>query len=205
MKNLKKVTAGFLSLSLLTCVGATQVFAKSPITASGGSDSKQAKVGALQTVQNTYSVKIDWGDLQYDYVEKWNTTEFKNTHEWTRHTTHSSGGDTEDSNKTEDSDKITITNNSNVAIKATFKFAPATGDKNYSGVSGKFYSDSGHVTPLNAGKEDALELEKASNGLKAPEGDAYMKLTGEPTNVTPTPGDTIGDVTVTISEPPNQD
>ena len=31
-----------------------------------------------------------------------------------------------------------------------------------------------------------------------------MKLTGEPTNVTPTPDDTIGTVTVTISEPQKQ-
>lgn len=185
MKNLKKVTAGFLSLSLLTCVGAAQAFAVSPITAEGGTDTKEATVGTVKALEDTYSVKIDWGTLKYDYVEEWNTTDFTSTHKWQA--------------SAKDSDKITITNNSNVDIKATFAFVSASEGKNYSGVSGKFYSDSEYQIPLNAGNNDALTLDKASNGSKAPTGDAHMELKGDPTD-TPAAGDTIGTVTVTVSK-----
>lgn len=198
MKNLKKVTAGFLSLSLLTCVGATQAFADSPITASGGIDTKEATVGTVKTAEKIYNVEIAWGDFKYNYTEKWDTTQLKNIPEWKANTKSPDLG-------VNASDKISITNNSNVAIKATFAFVPTSGEseKDYSGVSGKFYSDSEYETSLIAGNADALELEKASNG--SPQKDiVYMKLTGKPTNVTPTPGDTIGTVTVTISEPQNQ-
>ena len=190
MKNLKKVTAGFLSLSLLTCVGATQAFADSPITASGGTDTKDATVGTVKTAEKIYNVEIAWGDFQYDCVEKWNTTEFKYTHEWTRHTTHST------EKNTEDSDKITITNKSNIAINAQFGFAPEK--TKYSGVSGKFYNDSGYGTPLNTGDDnDTTQLESAVGGSKSD--DVYMKLVGDSTS-TPTNNDTIGTVTVTVSE-----
>lgn len=190
MKNLKKVTAGFLSLSLLTCVGVAQVFADSPITASGGTDTKEATVGTVKTAEDTYNVEIVWGDLQYDCVEKWDTTELKYTYEWTRHTTHSNEGNTEDS------DKITITNKSNIAINAQFGFAPET---KYSGVSGKFYNDSGYEIPLNTGvNNDTTQLDSAVGGSKR-EDTVYMKLVGDSTS-TPTNNETIGTVTVTVSK-----
>lgn len=189
MKNLKKVTAGFLSLSLLTCVGAAQAFAVSPITAEGGTDTKEAKVGTV-TTKEIYNVEIAWGDLQYDCVEKWDTTELKYTYEWTRHTTHSN------EENTEDSDKITITNKSNIAINAQFGFAP---EDKYSGVSGKFYNDSGYGTPLNTGvNNDTTQLDSAVGGSKR-EDTVYMKLVGDSTS-TPTNNETIGTVTVTVSK-----
>ena len=195
MKNLKKVTAGFLSLSLLTCVGAAQAFAVNPITAEGGTDTNKATVGTVKTAEEIYNVEIAWGDFKYNYTEKWDTTQLKNIPEW------------EANIKSTDpdvnaSDKISITNKSNVAIKATFAFVPTSGEgeseKDYSGVSGKFYSDSAGETSLIAGNADALELGEASNG--SPQKDiVYMKLTGKPTNLTPVTGDTIGTVTVTVT------
>ena len=190
MKNLKKVTAGFLSLSLLTCVGATQAFAdagKKTITTTDSTEISKATVGTVKTLEDTYNVEIAWGDLQYDYVEKWDSTNYKSTHEWERHTKDSA------------SDKITITNKSNVAIQAAFKFTPTTGEKDYSEVKGEYYSDSGYTAQLTFGDDhNALTLDAASNGSKAPDGDAYMKLVGEPTSVVPAIGDTIGTVTVTV-------
>lgn len=193
MKNLKKVTAGFLSLSLLTCVGATQAFADAgskTITTTDSTEISKATVGTVKNAEDAYNVKIVWGDLQYDCVEKWDTTELKYTYEWTRHTTHSNEGNTEDS------DKITITNKSNIAINAQFGFAPET---KYSGVSGKFYNDSGYETPLNTGvNNDTTQLDSAVGGSKR-EDTVYMKLVGDSTS-TPKNNETIGTVTVTVSK-----
>lgn len=193
MKNLKKVTAGFLSLSLLTCVGATQAFADAgskTITTTDSTEISKATVGTVTNAEDSYNVEIAWGDLQYDCVEKWDTTKLKYTYEWTRHTTHSNEGNTEDS------DKITITNKSNIAINAQFGFAPET---KYSGVSGKFYNDSGYGTPLNTGvNNDTTQLDSAVGGSKR-EDTVYMKLVGDSTR-TPTNNETIGTVTVTVSK-----
>ncbi len=191
MKNLKKVTAGFLSLSLLTCVGATQAFAdagKKTITTTDSTEISKATVGTVKTLEDTYNVEIAWGDLQYDYVEKWDSTNYKSTHEWERHTKDSA------------SDKITIINKSNVAIQAAFEFTPTTGEKDYSEVIDEYYSDSNYTTKLPSGNNKALTLDAASNGSQAPDGEAYMKLIGEPTKVAPAIGDTIGTVTVTVSK-----
>lgn len=197
MKNLKKVTAGFLSLSLLTCVGATQAFADAgskTITTTDSTEISKATVGTVKALEDTYNVEIAWGDLQYDYVEKWDSKNYKSTHEWERHTKES----TSDSIKA--SDQITITNKSNVAIQATFKFTPTTGEKDYSEVKDEYYSDSNYTTKLTSDNNKALTLDAASNGSQAPTDDAYMKLTGEPTSVVPAIGDTIGTVTVTVSK-----
>lgn len=197
MKNLKKVTAGFLSLSLLTCVGATQAFAdsgsKTITTTNSTEEISKAKVGDIKTAEDTYNVEIAWGDLQYDYVEKWDGTKYKSTHEWERHTKESTSA------SIKASDQITITNKSNVAIQAAFEFTQTTGEKDYSEVIDEYYSDPDYTARLTSGNNKALTLDAASNG-STHDDNVYMKLIGEPTSVVPAIGDTIGTVTVTVSK-----
>lgn len=193
MKNLKKVTAGFLSLSLLTCVGVAQVFAaeggnKNITALTNGKDQTtfDATVGTVTKLTGTtYNVNLTWGSFTYNYKEtEWDTENHYIKGEWSR--------------ATDDADKITITNNSSKALYATLDFIKGT-DDNYKNVQAVYYSDSGYTSEainpitLNQPTKESTSIEEV-----------YIKLTGYPIS-TPQNNDTIGTVTVTVSDSQNPD
>lgn len=191
MKNLKKVTAGFLSLSLLTCVGVAQVFAaeggNKNITAlpNGKEETTfDATVGTVTPLTGTtYNVNLTWGSFTYNYREtEWDTENHYIKGEWSR--------------ATDDADKITITNNSNKVLYATLDFNPEA-DSNYKDVQAVYYSDSGYtVDAINP-----ITLNQPTKGSTSIE-EVYIKLTGYPIS-TPDQNDKIGTVTVTVSDSQN--
>ena len=191
MKNLKKVTAGFLSLSLLTCVGVAQVFAaeggNKNITAlpNGKEETTfDATVGTVTPLTGTtYNVNLTWGSFTYNYREtEWDTENHYIKGEWSR--------------ATDDADKITITNNSNKVLYATLDFNPEA-DSNYKDVQAVYYSDSGYtVDAINP-----ITLNQTTKGSTSIE-EVYIKLTGYPIS-TPDQNDKIGTVTVTVSDSQN--
>lgn len=193
MKNLKKVTAGFLSLSLLTCVGVAQVFAaeggnKNITALTNGKDQTtfDATVGTVtQLTGTTYNVNLTWGSFTYNYKEtEWDTKNHYIKGEWSR--------------ATDDADKITITNNSSKALYATLDFTPEA-DSNYKDVQAVYYSNSDY----NVEAINPITLNQPTKGSTSIE-EVYIKLTGYPIS-TPEKNDKIGTVTVTVSDSQNPD
>ncbi len=193
MKNLKKVTAGFFSLSLLTCVGVAQVFAaeggnKNITELTEGKDQTtfDATVGTVTPFTGTtYNVKLTWGSFTYNYKETgWDTDNHYIKGEWSR--------------ATDDADKITITNNSNKVLYATLDFTPEA-DSNYKDVQAVYHSNSDY----NIDAINPITLNQPTKGSPSIE-EVYIELTGEPAS-TPETNDKIGTVTVTVSDSQNPD
>lgn len=185
MKNLKKVTAGFLSLSLLTCVGATQAFADNTDITDLDKDGKQsitATVGTVATITGeSYQVNLTWGSFKYNYEETWDANDHDIKGKWTRN------DDT--------ADKITITNNSSTTLYATLAFSTEESDTKYKGVSASYHATQDYT----ADATNPITVSKPTKGGAATAETVYVQLTGKPTEA-PAQNDNIGTVTVTISD-----
>ena len=131
------MAAGVIATSSVTAFAAT-------ISSATGTDSADVKGKYVTRTQtDIYSVNVTWGAMEFDYYEggqKWNTT----THKWE--------GDTEDAagwTVNNESNTITLANNSSVAVNASFAFAANT---EYTDLTGAFTYD-------NAALTSALNLE----------------------------------------------
>lgn len=128
----------------------------------------------VHIVPSILSVNITWGDMDYTYTEgTWNTTSHSyNKGSW--------------SNKTTDGDKITVTNNSNVPVLASFAYNQ---DTKYTDFSGTIMSSRTDGTEFKLAQKVSV-----SNNLYA-----YLVMDGRLPSSMIDPS-TIGSVTVTISE-----
>lgn len=94
--------------------------ATNPITVEGGSDTADVKATYVPA-PDTYRVQIMWRDLEFNYVETWNTMVCKNDYRWEPNNV---GGNI-----------IEVSNQSNVAITAKFVYNQ---DSTVTGVNGSF-------------------------------------------------------------------
>lgn len=185
MKNLKKVTAGFLSLSLLTCVGATQAFADNKDITDLDKDGNQsitATVGTVATITGeSYQVNLTWGSFKYNYEETWDANDHDIKGKWTRNDN--------------GADEITITNNSSTILYAQLAFSTEESDTKYKGVSASYHATKDYT----ADATNPITLNRPNKGESATAEKVYVQLTGKPTD-TPQKNDNIGTITVTISD-----
>lgn len=167
----KLITSLVFVLALSLCL-AVPAFAASPVTADGGSDSKDV-TATYATTGDVYSVAITWGSMEFTYTEEW----IPEDHDY---------GNGVWSNAT-DANKITVTNHSNVAVTATLSYA----QQNQSGITGTFAETSGTAN------DNVLELATAVGTAydAAPTASATLTLTG-----TLESNATVGTVTVTIAK-----
>lgn len=175
---IKKLTAVAMTGMMVFGMG-TSVFAASPITAVGGSDTRDVKAtyAANTKAETVYSVDITWGNMQYTYTiaseGTWDpdTHTFKNASEgeW------SCG---------EGADQVKVTNHSNAAVKATFTY---DAESEYESITGSFNK-----------QEATLGTAEGTEVSKAPTDTATLSLSGALKKGVPT-ATTIGTATVTLN------
>ena len=127
---MKKIIAAALALTLSMSMGNFAYAAEggSTVPAGGSADIKATYQAGTETAGTVYSVDVKWGSLEYRYnsgaTKVWDpeTLMYKET-SGTASWTCESG-----------EDQITVTNNSNVPVKATFSYE----QKNSSGITGTF-------------------------------------------------------------------
>lgn len=145
---MKKKLCAFLVAVMMVTVSTT-TFAATIETASGSADVKGKYVNAVR--KDVYSVDITWGAMEFDYYEggqKWNTE----SHKWEIDSENPAGWTVNNNSNT-----ITLANNSSMAVTATFTF---TAKEGYSALAGVF-------TYNNATLASALELELPSENTAA--------------------------------------
>jgi len=127
---IKKLTAVAMTGMMVFGMG-TSVFAASPITKVGDSDTGEVKATYVthDKADTVYSVDIKWGDMQYTYTIDSEGTWNPSTHKFDGA---SSAGVW---SCAEGADEVTVTNHSNAAVKASFEYAAEEG---YNGISGTF-------------------------------------------------------------------
>lgn len=174
---MKKLLVIILTLAML-CTLSVAASAASPITSAGGTD--QADVTGTyvpgSATDTIYRVDITWGSMEFTYTDAaegtWNPQEHKYDGATDAAWTCADGAN-----------KVTVTNHSNAAVKATLSYSAATG---FEAVSGSF--DNATIT---------LATAVGTAKDNAPTGSAMLTLTGAlPKNTTA--GTTIGSVTVTL-------
>lgn len=147
---IKKLTAVAMTGMMVLGMG-TSVCAASPITDIGGSDTNDVKAtyatnGQAETV---YSVDIEWGNMEYTYTieseGRWNPD------------THDFVGKSAEGKWTclDGADKVKVTNHSNAAVDAEFKYE-AEGE--YKGITGSFNSDT-----VNLATAEGTTVDEAPN------------------------------------------
>ncbi len=148
------------------------------------SDSYVAVWGKMN-LPETISVNISWGNLKYNYnTGTWNTS---------THVYDNVGWAPVTSGTT---DKITVTNNSNIRIGTTMSFAGLASSA-YAGLTGDFYSESTYANDNSYFVLDEATTDGATSD------DAYLKVSGVPTSLTDTDNYVqIGTVTVSIEKAP---
>lgn len=120
----------------------------------------------VKIVHKVISVDITWGGMDFKYSES------DLNEKW--------------SNNTQDGDKITVVNNSNVPVTASIAYSP---NSNYEGITGTILQS----------KAPAAEYKNNTTVIVGGSIDAYLLLDGSLSSSTK-PETTIGKVTVTISE-----
>lgn len=127
-QNHEKILSVFIAILLTLCLGTT-VFAEE-VDEAGGSASTDVKATYASggSADIVYSVDVSWGSMEFTYNDAspgtWNPE------------THAYDGAGEASWTCDaDANKITVTNHSNTAIKATLSFAKKAG---FEGIDGSF-------------------------------------------------------------------
>ena len=147
-----------------------------PLTGAG-SDTFNATVNYTKT-GDVFKIDITFGSLVYDLTERWNVTNHDYDYIWEPVTEN-------------DTDKITITNHSNVGITATFAWEE---NATITGVIGTFDDGANAITGAGLALGDALSGTESTD-------DAFLTLSGEPSDVSNSlDGATVGTVTVTIAK-----
>lgn len=207
MKLTKKLLAGLLAISMVAT--GSVAFAAPPeigtgtaadpydgpgtgtITSIDTTDAKNAQVhnvtGTAQFTDNI-SVDIEWHDLQFKFVRQWDAGAKRFGDATWSLVTEGSQGDGSDAGNA-----IKATNKSSGAYDVTLQFKPTeyTTDyskRNYSGVSGYFYSQYIKEAPENAETNKIEELELSPVNLEDPNAErsatAWLWLSGNPSNIT---------------------
>lgn len=128
---MKKLIAAVMALILIAAMS-TSVFALGDTLSDGGKAeiAVNAKYSENVDMPEVYSVDVTWGEMQFIYSADGEKTWNPGTHTYDINVTYSwSANDNE----------ITVTNNSNAAVKADFTYASKPG---YSTVTGALSSDS---------------------------------------------------------------
>lgn len=174
---MKKVLTIILTLAMLSMTSVT-AFAASTITSIGGSDSADVKgtYVAGGTATTVYSVDITWGSMDFTYTDASQGTWNPQTHQY-------DGATPAKWSCEADANKIEVTNHSNTAVIAQFRYASESG---YSGINGTF-------------SKNTLNLDSAvgTEVLDAPSGSVTLSLTGELSSDA-SASTKIGSVTVTL-------
>ncbi len=174
---MKKTISFLLVLALTLCMGIT-VFANN-ITAEEGTDSNVVKGTYVSggTVTTIYSVDVVWGSMEFTYTDSFTGTWNPETH-------------TFDNAKeaawscSENSNKITVINHSNIPIEADLSY---TSKEGYTGIAGTFTNDS-----------IRLSTAEGTSTTAAPTGSSLLTLSGELSSSANLAE--IGTVTVTICD-----
>lgn len=177
---IKKLTAVAMTGMMVFGMG-TSVFAASPITAVGGSDTGDVKATYVaNTKANTvYSVDIEWGDMQYTYTIDSEGTWNPRTHQFDGASGAGKWSCAEGANQ------VKVTNHSNAAVKASFKYAAEEG---YDEISGTFNENTADL----ATAEDTDVEEAPTKTVELTLGGSLDKNVTTPTK--------IGTATVTLNE-----
>lgn len=137
---MKKIIGGLVTLATVATMTMT-AFAGT-ISTNNGSDTSDVK-GKFRTAQKTqvYSVDVSWGAMEFEYYEggqQWNKT----SHKWEADPADPAGWTVNNNSNT-----VTLANNSSVGVKASFAFTPNSG---YTNLAGKFTYDNADLTaPLD--------------------------------------------------------
>lgn len=189
---MKKLLATITALALVVAMGTTTAFAagtSTDVTTDDGTASIKvnAEYSSSATTQETISVKVEWEAMNFTYSVGGTKTWDASKHEYS--TSYGTGSWSQTGNT------ITVTNHSNVDVKATFTFAKLDSIKDningsFSGTStvGKKAITDGVVT-LNKGEEH--------NPTGADKVVAALKLDGE---LSSTHAGQVGTVTVKIAK-----
>ena len=180
---MKKTICTVMAIAMLASVSTT-AFATTIETATG-SDSADVKGKYVSAVlEDVYSVDVTWGAMEFDYYEggqKWNTE----SHKWE--------ADPDDPARwtvNNNSNTVTLANNSSKAVNASFAFVANTG---YTGLSGEFTYD-------NAALTSALALELPAEDTAARNYVVSFMPNGEiPGTHSKTSYAKMGTITVTLS------
>lgn len=147
---MKKILCMLMVVAMMAVTSVT-AFAATIETATG-SDSANVNGKYVNAVcEDVYSVDVTWGAMEFDYYEgsqKWNTE----SHKWEADSEDPAGWTVNNNSNT-----ITLANNSSKAVNATFAFAANT---EYTDLSGAFTYD-------NAALTSALELELPAEDIAA--------------------------------------
>ena len=176
---IKKLTAVAMTGMMVLGMG-TSVCAASPITQIGDTDRNDVKAtyATDEPAETVYSVDIKWGSMEYTYTIAsegiWNP----GTHQYTGK---SEGQWTCDNG----ADQVTVTNHSNAAVDAEFKYE-AEGE--YNGITGSFNNDTVNLATAEGTTKD-----------KAPNETVQLTLNGDLDKNVPD-STKIGTATVTLSE-----
>lgn len=149
---MKKILCAILVVVMMATVSTT-AFAATIETATG-SDSADVKGKYVNAVrEDVYSVDVTWGAMEFDYYEggqKWNTE----SHKWEADPEDPAGWTVNNNSNT-----ITLANNSSKAVDATFAF---TAKEGYIALAGAFTYNDVALT-------SALELELPAEDTAAKE------------------------------------
>lgn len=132
---IKKLTAVAMTGMMVFGMG-TSVFAASQITTVGGSDTGEvkAKYVADAKAETVYSVDIEWGSMEYTY-----TIASEGTWDPATHTFKNASAGAWSCG--EHDNEVKVTNHSNAAVKASFKYAAEEGYDEISGTFNKNIAD----------------------------------------------------------------
>ena len=178
---MKRIISIILTLVLSMSMTVT-VFADTA-TNTGGNTSISVKgvyvAGAGAT--DVVSVGIAWGAMQFTYTDNskfWDVTD---------HNTKNNA----DANWAADDNYITVTNHSNVGIKANFTYT-----KSVTTVNGKFYDA---VSGGNEKKSISLVRAAEGSATDSVKGTVYFNVTADSTITSTDNGSTLGTITVKIA------
>ena len=152
---MKKILALVLIAAVVLCLGSVSVFAESPITAIGDSDSHAVTASYQEGSHRVvYSVEIKWGDMKFTYNDASSGTWNPETHTYDGATAAEWKADNAEGNW------ITVTNHSNTDLTASLTYAAAAG---FEGIEGRFDKTSLNLatavgTGVNAAPSDHSEF-----------------------------------------------
>lgn len=184
---MKKIITTVATIVMVLSMGTMTAFAGTPIESVGGASSAEVKGSykAGTKADTVYSVDVQWGSMEFTYTGASQGTWNPEDHTYT--------GKTEAAwTNATNANKITVTNHSNAAVKATLKYDK---DANFDGITGVF-------TEANGTADDGImDIESAvgTETTAAPTASATLGLSGELASNT-TSNTKIGNVTVTITE-----
>lgn len=172
---IKKLTAVAMTGMMVLGMG-TSVCAASP----GDSDIRDVKAtySAKTEAETVYSVDITWGSMEYTYTIDSEGTWNPGTHQF------DGKSETGSWSCSEGADKVKVTNHSNAAVNAAFRYEA---EDEYNGISGSF-------------SEGTAKLETAEDTTvdQAPNKTVQLKLNGALDKNVPD-STKIGTATVTLS------